>query len=156
MPTPLTQAVEARPPRILPMPLRRNAKVAFIKNVPLFASCTQDELAAIAAEADELALPSGRNLTTQGETGREFIVIADGTADVRKNGRIVARLGPGDFVGEIALITGGPRVATVTTTSQATVLVLTDRAFDRMIKKAPSVQTKVMKALAERLHADAL
>jgi CRP/FNR family cyclic AMP-dependent transcriptional regulator len=138
------------------MRLRKNAKVAFIKNVPLFAACTRAELEAIAAEADELSLPRGRTLTTEGERGREFIVIADGTADVRKNGRIVARLGPGDFVGEIALITGGPRVATVTTTSEATVLVLTDRAFDRMVKKAPSVQVKVMKALAERLHADAL
>jgi CRP-like cAMP-binding protein len=59
-------------------------------------------------------------------------------------------------VGEIALITGGPRVATVTTTSETTLLVLTDRAFDRMMKAMPSVQTKVLSALAERLHADAL
>ncbi len=138
------------------MRLRKNAKIAFIKNVPLFASCTKKELEAIAAEAAELAVPSGRILTTEGERGREFIVIADGTAEVRKKGRVVARLGPGDFVGEIALITGGPRVATVTTTSETTVLLLTDRAFDRMVRQMPSVQTKVMKALAERLHADAL
>jgi CRP/FNR family cyclic AMP-dependent transcriptional regulator len=78
-----------------PMGLRKNAKVAFIKGVPLFARCTKKELELIAAEATELALPSGRVLTTQGQRGREFIVIADGTAEVRKNGRLVARLGPG-------------------------------------------------------------
>jgi CRP/FNR family transcriptional regulator, cyclic AMP receptor protein len=138
------------------MRLRKNAKVAFIQGVPLFALCTKKELEAIAAEATELAVPSGRILTTQGERGREFMVIAEGSADVRKNGRLVARLGPGDFVGEIALITGGPRVATVTTTSETTFLLLTDRAFDRMMKAMPSVQTKVLNALADRLHAEAL
>ena len=138
------------------MRLRKNTKVAFIKGVPLFALCTKKEVEAIAAEATELAVPSGRVLTTQGERGREFMVIADGSAEVRKDGRLVARLGPGDFVGEIALITGGPRVATVTTTSDTTLLLLTDRAFDRMMKAMPSIQAKVLNALADRLHAEAL
>ncbi len=84
------------------------------------------------------------------------MVIAEGSAELRKNGRLVARLGPGDFVGEIALITGGPRVATVTTTSETTILLLSDRAFDRMMKAMPSVQAKVLNALADRLHAEAL
>jgi CRP/FNR family transcriptional regulator, cyclic AMP receptor protein len=141
---------------MIPMRLRKSTKIDLIKAVPLFALCSKKELEAIAAEASELALPSGRVLTTQGERGREFIVIAEGSADVEKDGRAIARLGPGDFIGEIALITGGPRVATVTTTSQTTVLVLTDRAFDRMINAMPSVQTKVMKALGERLHRDAI
>lgn len=138
------------------MALRKNAKVELIKKVPLFARCSKRELAAIAAEADELALPSGRRLTTQGEPGSEFVIILDGTAEVQKNGRRINQLGPGDFLGEIALISGAPRTATVTTTSDARLLVLTDRGFKRLTRDTPSIQASVLKALSERLQADAL
>jgi CRP/FNR family cyclic AMP-dependent transcriptional regulator len=138
------------------MRLHKNAKIELIKSVPLFSRCTKKELAAIAMEADELVLPEGRELTKQGERGREFIVIADGSADVSKNGRRINRLGPGDFLGEIALISGAPRTATVTTTSRTQMLVLTDRAFSRLIDAMPSIQRSVLKALSERLQADAL
>lgn len=138
------------------MALRKNAKVELIKKVPLFARCSKRELAAIAAEADELALPSGRRLTTQGEPGSEFVIILDGTAEVQKNGRRINQLGPGDFLGEIALISGAPRTATVTTTSDARLLVLTDRGFKRLTRDTPSIQASVLRALSERLQADAL
>jgi CRP-like cAMP-binding protein len=138
------------------MPLRKNAKIELIKRVPLFSRCTKKELAALAADADELTLPAGRTLTKQGATGREFIVIVEGSAEVEKNGRTVASLGSGDFLGEIALISGAARTATVTTTTQTRLLVLTDRAFKRVVKEIPSVQGSVLKALSERLQSDAL
>jgi CRP/FNR family cyclic AMP-dependent transcriptional regulator len=138
------------------MRLHRNAKIDLIKSVPLFSQCTKKELAALAAEADELIVPEGRELTKQGEQGREFIVIADGTADVTKNGVRINRLGPGDFLGEIALISGAARTATVTTTSRTQILVLTDRAFNRVTATMPSIHRSVLKALSERLQADAL
>jgi CRP/FNR family transcriptional regulator, cyclic AMP receptor protein len=138
------------------MRLRKNAKVELIKSVPLFASCTKKELEAIAGQADELTVPAGKALTKEGERGREFMVIVDGSAEVRKKGRRLNLLGSGDFLGEIALISGGPRTATVTTTSEADILVLTDRAFSQLTKKMPSIQTNVLKALSERLEADAL
>ncbi len=138
------------------MRLRKNAKVELIKSVPLFASCTKKELEAIAGQADELTVPAGKALTKEGERGREFMVIVDGSAEVRKKGRRLNLLGSGDFLGEIALISGGPRTATVTTTSDADILVLTDRAFSQLTKKMPSIQTNVLKALSERLRADAL
>jgi CRP-like cAMP-binding protein len=136
--------------------LRKNAKIELIKQVPLFSRCSKRELAAVAAEADELVLPEGRALTTQGARGSEFVIIVDGSADVRKNGRRINRLRSGDFLGEIALISGAPRTATVTTTSETRILVLTDRAFKQLTGDMPSLQASVLKALSERLQADAL
>jgi CRP-like cAMP-binding protein len=138
------------------MALRRNAKIELLKSVPLFARCSKSELAAIAAEADELDMPAGHALAREGESGREFIVIVDGEADVRRKGKLINKLGPGDFLGEIALLTGGPRTATVTSTSTCDLLVLTDRAFRRVTESMPSVGQKVLEALAERLAHDAL
>jgi CRP-like cAMP-binding protein len=136
--------------------LRKNAKIELIKHVPLFSRCTKRELAAVAAEADELVLPQGKALTTQGARGSEFVVIVDGSADVTKNGRRINQLRSGDFLGEIALISGAARTATVTTTSETRILVLTDRAFKRLTGDMPSIHASVLKALSERLQADAL
>jgi CRP-like cAMP-binding protein len=136
--------------------LRKNAKIQLIKRVPLFSRCNRRELEAVAAQADELVLPAGRALATQGARGSEFVVIVDGTADVSKNGRRINRLGPGDFLGEIALISGAPRTATVTTTAETRLLVLTDRAFKRLTGEMPSLQASVLRALSERLQNDAL
>ena len=133
------------------MALRRNAKVELLKTVPLFAHCSKKELEAIAAEADELELPPGRELAVEGASGREFVVIVAGEADVRRKGRRINTLRGGDFLGEIALLTGAPRTATVTSTSPCHVLILTDRAFRRVTAAMPSVNEKVLQALAERL-----
>ena len=138
------------------MALRKNAKVKLIKSVPLFSSCSKKELEAIASQADELVVPAGKTLTKEGARGREFMVIVDGAADVRKKGRKINTLGSGDFLGEIALISGGPRTATVTTTSDVDILVLTDRAFRQLTKQMPSIHKSVVQALSERLQADAL
>ncbi len=138
------------------MALRRNAKVELLRNVPLFAHCSKNELAAIAAEADELDVSAGRPLTVEGQGGREFVVLVSGSAEVRRNGRRIATLDDGDFLGEISLLTGVPRTATVTTTTPCHVLILTDRAFRRVTQAMPSVGEKVMQALAERLPPDAV
>jgi CRP/FNR family transcriptional regulator, cyclic AMP receptor protein len=138
------------------MRLHKNAKIDLLKRVPLFSRCTKKELEAIAAESDELFLPEGSELTRQGGHGREFMVIAEGSADVKKNNRRINQLGSGDFLGEIALLSDAPRTATVTTTSPTRLLVLTDRAFVRVTGSMPSIQASVMKALSERLHADSV
>ena len=136
------------------MRLRRDAKIELIARVPLFGHCTKKELNAIAARADELSLPEGRVLVRQGERGREFVVIVDGAADVRRNGRRINELGRGDFLGEIALLSGAPRTATVTTTAPTRILVLTDSAFKQVITELPSVQSRLLAALSARLHDD--
>ena len=138
------------------MRLRASAKEQLIKSVPLFSHCGRAEIMALAGEADELTLPAGKELTRQGERGREFMVIIDGAAKVEKDGRLVNELGPSDFLGEIALLSDVPRTATVTTTTETTVLVLTDRAFRRVADKIPSVHESLIAALTARLQDDAL
>ena len=134
--------------------LRKNAKIELLKRVPLFAGCSKRELGEIASVADELDLPTARDLTKEGSTGREFVVLVEGEADVLRKGRLVAGLGPGDFVGEIALVTGRPRTATVRTRGPARVLVLTTSGFRTLMRDVPSIQAKVLTALAQRITPD--
>jgi CRP-like cAMP-binding protein len=131
--------------------LRKNAKLELLKRVPLFADLSKRELESVASIADELDLPEGRELTTEGARGAEFIVIADGAADVRRRGRTINKLKSGDFLGEIAVITGTPRTATVKTTAPSRVLVLTASGFRKLLRETPSLQLKVLDALAKRL-----
>jgi CRP-like cAMP-binding protein len=133
------------------MQLGHNSKIDLIKRVPLFAAASKAELAEIASIADEIDLPEGKSVIREGDSGREFIVIVEGTADVERGGRRIASLGPGDFAGEIALIAKMPRTATITTTSPVRALVITDRAFRQLLEHSPQIQVGVLTALAERL-----
>ena len=133
-----------------------NQKIDLIRKVPLFARCSRAELKEIALLADEIDLHEGKEMTREGAPGREFFVLLEGTADVKKNRRRVNRLGPGDFFGEIALVSREPRTATVIATSPVRALVITDRSFRRLLDDAPRVQTKVMEAMAERLAPETL
>jgi CRP-like cAMP-binding protein len=131
--------------------LRKNAKIELLKRVPLFERCSKRELAEIAALADELDLPTARELTHQGAAGYEFIVIVEGQADVVRGVRVVNELGPGDFVGEIALVSGKPRTATVKTRGPARVLVVTASGFRQLMRDVPSIKDKVLAAVTARL-----
>jgi CRP/FNR family transcriptional regulator, cyclic AMP receptor protein len=134
--------------------LRRNAKVELIKAVPLFAECSKRDLNEIAGIADEIDLREGKELTIEGKQGREFFVLIEGEADVKKGSRRINRLGPGDFFGEISLVTRRPRTATVTATTPVRALVITDRSFRTLLEHQPDIQGKVMSALAARLGPD--
>jgi CRP/FNR family transcriptional regulator, cyclic AMP receptor protein len=131
--------------------LGSNSKIDLIKGVPLFASASKQELGEIASIADEIDLPEGKVLIKEGDTGREFFVLIEGTAEVARGGKKVASIGPGDFFGEIALISRTPRNATITTTSPVRALVITDRAFRQLLDHSPQIQIGVLSALAERL-----
>jgi CRP-like cAMP-binding protein len=133
------------------VPLGKNAKVDLIKQVPLFSDCSKRQLAEIAAVCDEMHFDAGATLITQGAVGREFVVVVEGDVEVRKSGRKVQRQGDADFFGEMALLTDEPRSATVTTTTPVRALVLTDRAFRRVLKDSPAIQLKVLTALASRI-----
>ena len=135
---------------------RKNSKVDAIAHVPLFAAASRSELQKIASIADEIDLREGKEMTREGAPGREFFVLVDGTADVRRKGRKVRSLGPGDFFGEIALVSSKPRTATVTATSPVRALVITERSFKRLLEEQPAIGAKVMRALAERVMDDNL
>jgi CPA1 family monovalent cation:H+ antiporter len=134
--------------------LRKDAKVELLRQVPLFELCSKRELREIAAIADELPLPAGKRLAVEGASGREFMVVVEGAAEVRRGGRKVNLLGRGDFLGEIALITGRKRTASVTTLEPTRILVINEPDFRRLLRDVPSIQPKVMQALAARLDSD--
>ena len=138
------------------MALRKDAKIEALKAVPLFARCSRKELGDIARIADEIDLREGKVLTREGAPGREFFVLLEGNADVRRKRRKIGALKAGDFLGEISLVTKTPRTATVTTTSPVRLLVVTEQNFRRLLEGSPQVQIKVLEALAERVAATSL
>ena len=133
------------------MRLSRRTKIDLLKRIPLFAGCSRAELAAVSRVADELAIPAGRVLMRQGAPGKELFVLVEGEATVERDGATIASRHGGDFVGELALVTGRPRTATVTAATDLQTLVLDRLSFDRLLQEVPTIAPKVLKAVAERL-----
>ena len=138
------------------MGLRSNAKVDLISNVPLFAGCSKRELGLVARIADEIAQPAGMVLTVEGKPGREFCILVSGDVEVRQRRKRLRLLSAGDFFGEIALILDAPRSATVTAMTAVRLLVIDRNAFRRLLGESPSIQGKVLEALALRLADESL
>ncbi|HJR94519.1 MAG TPA: cyclic nucleotide-binding domain-containing protein [Gaiellaceae bacterium] len=137
------------------MPLTKNEKIELLRRIPLFAECTKAELIEVAISADEREAPAGQDLTEQGQRGQEFFILVEGSVTVRRSGRKLADLGPGDWFGEIAILTYKRRTATVTATSPVRLLVISDRAFRRVVETSPRIALKVLRNVAERLDHDA-
>ena len=123
---------------------------ARLKDVPFFSSMSEEDLAAVAQRTDEISVAAGRVLAREGDLGEEFFVIESGTAEVTRRGAPVAKLGPGDFFGEIALIREERRTATVTATSPMVLHVMTGSSFRSLDRSIPEVRETVSKALAAR------
>ena len=130
----------------------KSGKVALLKKVPLFDGLTDRQLEQISRLADEIEVPEGKRLATAGETGRELFVIVDGRATVRTPRGRTVRLGRGDFFGEMSLIDGGPRSATVTADEPMKLLVVGQREFWALLGTASSISKKIMSTLAARLR----
>jgi CRP-like cAMP-binding protein len=131
----------------------RDMKIEQLRRVPLFSDCSRRQLAQIAAIADEVAFPADRTLIKEGEAGRECFVIVDGRIELRRRGRRIALAGDANIFGEMALLTGALRNATLTTLSPVRALVITDRAFDDLLKEQPAIQRKLLASLAARIAA---
>jgi CRP-like cAMP-binding protein len=131
--------------------LGKDGKVKLIRKVPLFSKLSKRGLQEVASIADEIDFPAGKDLTREGERGREFFVILEGNVDVSQRGKRIREMGTGEFLGEISLITKQPRTATATTASPVRALVITDRDFARLLRESPSVGQGVLEALGERL-----
>ena len=127
-------------------------KTRMLSGVPLFSRLRGSALEQVASLTDEVDVKAGTELTHEGRSGGEFFVIIDGTVEVRRGGELVRTLGPGDFLGEIALIDGGPRSATATTTTPSRLLVLTSTEFHTLIADQAEVRLCVLQALAERVR----
>ncbi len=132
---------------------RRKApnKIDILNKVPLFSGLSKRAMNEIAKITDEIDLPAGKELIREGDPGRQFFVLLEGEAEVRRKGRRVNTLGPGDFFGEIALVTERPTTAAVTLTEPSSALVISRPAFRRMLLAQPGVQIQVLETLAERV-----
>lgn len=129
-----------------------DAKVALLKAVPLFADLKDRELQQVSTLTDEVDMAAGRRLTREGDFGHEFFVIIDGRVSVERGGRHIADLGPGDFLGEIALVDGRPRTATVTAVGPVEALVIRRADFLEMIEFDSAVRLGILMALTERIR----
>jgi len=133
------------------MRLGKDGKVELLKKVPLFSRLNKKSLQDVAHIADELDLPAGKEMATEGDRGREFFVLLDGEAEVTKGGKRINTMKKGDFFGEIALVTRMPRTASVTATTDVEVLVINERDFGALLKRSPEVGRQVAEALADRV-----
>lgn len=134
------------------MPLfTQNTKVEALKRAPLFQGLSRKELVALAKVTEDLELPAGRVLCREGEVGQEFFVLLDGEVEVSRKRKKVAIRGGGEFFGEIALLEQTPRMATVKTKTAVRLFVLNARDFRRLVDENPSVERKVLRALARRV-----
>lgn len=136
------------------MLLRRSSqKMDLLKKVPMFGNLSQRHLREIGRHADQVKVEEGKVLAQQEKKGWEFIFIVDGKARVEKNGKIIRQLSEGDFFGEISLIDGEPRTATVTADTDMTLLIVNKTSFDHLLDKIPGLQRKILIALCKYLRA---
>jgi len=118
----------------------------------LFSGCSTTQLRTIRRAVEEVAVPPNRVLCAEGAPGHEFSFIVDGTADVRRQGRLVASLGPGEYFGELALLDRRPRSASVVSSSAMRLLVLDENRFEALLQRMPGLATNLMAAMASRLR----
>ena len=126
--------------------------VTRLSQVPMFNGCSQKDLQTIARVVKDIDHSAGTVIAREGEPGIGLFVIADGTAEVTIGGAKKASLGPGEFFGEIALLDGGPRTATVTATSDVKLLGLTEWVFRGLMQEHPTIAVKTLQAMAGRLR----
>jgi CRP-like cAMP-binding protein len=132
------------------MPLRKNAKLELLSRVSLFDQCSKAELARLAQLTEEIDYNKRTVVIREGEKGHEFFVVVSGHLEVSRKGRKLGIVGPGDHVGEFAILSGSPRNATVKALEPVHLLWMNDRAFVKAIDSMPGVWRKIAVALADR------
>lgn len=128
-------------------------KVELLRRVPLFAGLDEAGLAEVARIADEVDTEAGTVLTHEGRHEGWFFVVVSGSVKIDRERRAINLLGPGDFLGEVALLDGGPRTATATTQEPTTLLRITNDDFFQLIDSSPTFRTAVLAAAGARLRA---
>ena len=120
--------------------------------IPLFAGCSQRELQIVARAVKEVHHPAGTVIAREGEPGIGLFVVTEGSATVSIGGSKKGKIKPGEFFGEIALLDGGPRTATVTADTDVKLLGLTEWVFRGLVQQHPSIAIKTLQAMAGRLR----
>ncbi len=128
-------------------------KLELLERVPLFAGIAREQLDEIGRIVDEIEVPAGTALTHEGRHEGYFFVVVSGTVRIERGGRAINTIGPGDFLGEIALLDGGPRTASATTESPCLLLSMTHERFHELLETSPPVRTAILEAVGLRLRA---
>jgi CRP/FNR family transcriptional regulator, cyclic AMP receptor protein len=134
------------------MTLTADRRAELIGGCPLFRGLVPSDLDAVAAVAIEVEFPAERVIAREGEIGTGFFIVVDGQVRVVRGGSTVARLGPGEFFGELSILDGGPRVAQVVAESDTTCLALASWDFERVLREEPGVALAVLRVVAARLR----
>lgn len=129
-----------------------NTKLDMLRAIPLFAAMRPEDLRSLERLADTIDVPAGKTLMRQGDHGNEMFVIASGEVAVERDGNHVVSLGPGEAVGEVALLSEGPRSATVTTTEPTTVFAIGHREFHTLMEDSAALRDCILENLAKRIR----
>lgn len=122
-----------------------------LAQIPFFAGCSTKELQLISAASVELSVVAGQVLVREGEAGHESFVIISGSATVTRDGQTIGPLEAGDIVGELSLLTGAPRVASVVADTDMTVRVIGSREFGPLLDEIPGLAVRILRNLATRM-----
>jgi CRP/FNR family cyclic AMP-dependent transcriptional regulator len=134
------------------VPAKTRSRVQFLETIPLFSACSRHEIATIARAANAITVHAGEALAHEGQPGHEFFVVIDGIARVTLRGETLATLGPGNYVGELALLDLGPRSATVEAETDMELLVIEKKDFMRLLDDVPILARRMLTGLALRLR----
>jgi CRP-like cAMP-binding protein len=126
-----------------------------LSRVPLFSGLSKKDLRQVSRLTTRLTVPAGRELVRQGGLGREFFIVLEGAVNVVIDGEVIAECGSGDFFGEIALLEGQPRNATVVATDDVVIDVIGRAEFSTLLADRPEIDKKIRAAMAQRLAEDA-
>lgn len=124
-----------------------------LAKVPIFSECTKRELTIIGRAAKEVSHAEGTVIAREGERGVGLFLILEGQCKVTIGGKTKAKLGPGDFFGEVALLDGGPRTATVKALTPVRLVGITGWVFRGLLMEHPTIALKTLEAVAGRLRA---
>lgn len=131
----------------------KDPKLELLQRVPLFAGMAPEALEAIGQITEERDVPAGTALTHEGRHEGYFFVIASGSVRIERGGQTINTLRDGDFLGEIALLDGGPRTATAIAESPCRLLVMTYQRFQQLLDTAPEVRIAILEEVGRRFRA---
>ena len=134
------------------MTMPTDDRTALLGACRLFTGVAPEGLAALAGRATEIDFPTGHVIARQGEIGTGFFVIVDGGVRVVRDGAVIARLGHGDFFGELSVLDRQPRNASVVAETPVRCLALASWEFDAAVAESPGIALAIMRGLAGRLR----
>jgi CRP/FNR family transcriptional regulator, cyclic AMP receptor protein len=134
------------------MPLAVSHREALVAACPLFRGLDANGTAAVAQAAVEVEFPAERTIARQGEIGTGLFIVAEGAVRVVRDGEVIAHIGPGEFFGELSVLDGGPRNASVIADAPTTCLALATWDAERVLREQPGVALAVLRVLAQRLR----